>query len=176
MRLRTIYWIVAWPNFFCVRDEICCVPNYFFPTHPVNYFPSSSSFPPFFHLFFRYLSKLISTKPLPSYPLTLRLLKTAKGDSRHHVCLRRFQGPFTLTEFVCWFVIADLLVEPVRSSRYVLMLIDSTHLVIIELLPLLLFYLVGVHIPYYPTMPKFYPALLVLDFLFVFAHPLVNRK
>lgn len=56
------------------------------------------------------------------------------------------------------------------------MLIDSTHLVIIELLPLLLFYLVGVHIPYYPTMPKFYPALLVLDFLFVFAHPLVNRK
>lgn len=99
VRLRTVDWTVIWPNFYCARDKICCVPNYFLSHPPSKLFPLLILIPilsPFFHLSFRYSSKLLSIKPLPPYPLPLRLLKTAKGDSRHHVCLRRLQGPFVI--------------------------------------------------------------------------------
>lgn len=105
MRLRTIHWIVIWPNFFCVRDEICCVPNYFLPHPP---------------------SKLFPLLPLPSslLPSLLSLLERTQHQTTPIVSLtapsfedrqRRQQAPclppslprFVCSCWVCLFVVAD---------------------------------------------------------------------
>lgn len=104
VRLSTVHWIIIWPDFFfSVRGTRSAVsPTIFFPTHPVK----NISPPPHPLLlspispFATRANSSASSNHSHRIPLPLRLLKTAKGDSRHHVCLRRLQGPFVIAGLV----------------------------------------------------------------------------
>lgn len=104
VRLPTVHWIIIWPDLFslCARDKICCVPNYFLshPTHPVKIISPPHPLLPSSISPFPTRANSSASNHSHRIPLPLRLLKTAKGDSRHHVCLRRLQGPFVIAGLV----------------------------------------------------------------------------